>query len=107
MRTLSARMRTKSVGKLSPHPLQPSTFRYAALHSWIAAQIAAEDNLKLSELLHRDTEPPAAPLATGPPATPAATTTAATTVTATTTAATNRASTSRSSYASDREPREP
>ena len=33
VRTLPARMRTKAAGQLRLDPLQPSTFRYAALHS--------------------------------------------------------------------------
>ena len=51
-----------------PRSLQPPTPQYAALHSWIVTCIAAEVHLELFELLHCDTEPPAAPAATEPPA---------------------------------------
>ena len=77
VRTLPTRMRTKAVGKLGLDPLQPSTFRYAALHSWAVARIAAEENLELFELLDPDTTLPVLPAAATPAA--AATTTATTT----------------------------
>ena len=50
-RTLPTSMQAKAVSKLCLDPLQPSTVRYAALHSWIVVRIAAEDNLELFELL--------------------------------------------------------
>ena len=80
-------MRAKAIGKLSLDPLQPSTFRYAALHSWIVARVAGEENLELFEHLDPDTtlpvlpaphdtaatDTPAAPTATDTPAAPTAT----------------------------------
>ena len=118
VRTLPARMRKKAVGKLGLDPLQPSTFRYADLHNWIVARIAAEDNLELFELLHGDASP--SPLTmTTTMTTTASTTTAMTTATEppTASAATettamaqphddDRAVTSCTGCTSDREPRE-
>ena len=87
VRALPARMRAKAVGNLCLDPPQPSIVRYAALHSWVVARIAAEENLELFELLDPDTTPPVlpsphgtattntpvAPVATGTPAAPTAT----------------------------------
>lgn len=83
VRTLPTRMRTKAVGELDLDQFQPPTFRYAVLHSWVVARVAAMDNLELFELLHTDmpaatvgidtlaspadTDTPAAPAAAGTP----------------------------------------
>ena len=118
VRTLPARMRKKAVGKLGLDPLQPSTFRYADLHNWIVARIAAEDNLELFELLHGDASPSQLTMTTTMTTT-ASTTTATTTATEppTASAATettamtqphddDRAATSCTGCTSGREPRE-
>ena len=57
MMLLPMRMRAKAVDELCLDPLQPSAFRYAALHAltMAIARIAAEDNL---ELLHQDIDTP-------------------------------------------------
>ena len=38
---------SNTIHELRLDPLQPLSFRYAALHSWTVARTAAEDNLEL------------------------------------------------------------
>ncbi|KAF8242125.1 hypothetical protein K440DRAFT_619284 [Wilcoxina mikolae CBS 423.85] len=49
LRALPKRLWRKAVTKLGMHPLEPSTFDYGKLHSWITAKITAAEALAMFE----------------------------------------------------------
>ncbi|KAF8241309.1 hypothetical protein K440DRAFT_683589 [Wilcoxina mikolae CBS 423.85] len=51
LRALPKRLWRKAVTKLGMHPLEPSTFGYGKLHSWITAKITAAEALVMFEFM--------------------------------------------------------
>ncbi|KAF8242780.1 hypothetical protein K440DRAFT_638263 [Wilcoxina mikolae CBS 423.85] len=51
LRALPKRLWRKAVTKLGMHPLEPSTFDYGKLHSWVTAKITAAEALAMFECL--------------------------------------------------------
>ncbi|KAF8241408.1 hypothetical protein K440DRAFT_681243 [Wilcoxina mikolae CBS 423.85] len=84
LRALPKRLWRKAVTKLGMHPLEPSTFDYGKLHSWVTAKITAAEALAMFEFMA-----PKSPAVTEmtPSTSPALTTSASTTPSASLTSA--------------------
>ncbi|KAF8241527.1 hypothetical protein K440DRAFT_624364 [Wilcoxina mikolae CBS 423.85] len=91
LRALPKRLWRKAFTKLGMHPLEPSTFDYGKLHSWVTAKITAAETLAMFEFMA-----PKSPAATEmtPSTSPALTTSASTTPSASLTSASTAPTTS-------------
>ncbi|KAF8243841.1 hypothetical protein K440DRAFT_32483 [Wilcoxina mikolae CBS 423.85] len=74
LRVLPKRLWRKAVTKLGMHPLEPSTFDYGKLHSWITAKITAAEALAMFEFVAPKSPAPTDMTAATPTASTAPTT---------------------------------